>query len=151
MITEVPPDNVGSCLSFLCQQLRVVHHLFQKANYSSLQLCVHLKVLRNHRLVTEVKVFYLKAETHPVQDKRVLVKGKGTCECLVTQWRSTFKTLLVAALLMTNSLSPFLWSVGKPAARTVTVRALFLYTHTHTHSFLKYHLIIIIKFLVFLC
>lgn len=55
---------------------------------------------------------------------------RGTCECLVTQWRSTFKTLLVAALLMTNSLSPFLWSVGKPAARTVTIRALLLYPHT---------------------
>lgn len=39
---------------------------------------------------------------------------KCTCECLDTQWRSTFKTLLVAALLITNSLSPFLWSVGKP-------------------------------------
>lgn len=37
-----------------------------------------------------------------------------TCECLETQWRSTFSTLLVAALRMTNSLSPFLWSVGKP-------------------------------------
>lgn len=79
-IKEIPPDNVGSCLSFLCQQLRVVHHLFQKANYSNLQLCVHLKVLRNHRLVTEVE-----ADTHPVKDKSVLVKVKGTCECLVTQ------------------------------------------------------------------
>lgn len=40
-----------------------------------------------------------------------------TCGCLDTQWRSTFKTLLVAALLITNSLSPFRWSVGKPGTR----------------------------------
>lgn len=38
-----------------------------------------------------------------------------TGECLDTQCLRTFRTLLVAARLITNSLSPFLWSVGKPA------------------------------------
>lgn len=55
LITENQPDNVGSCLSFLCQELWVMHHLLQEANYSHLQLCVQLKVLRNNSIViTEV-------------------------------------------------------------------------------------------------
>lgn len=55
LITENQPDNVGSCLSFLCQELWVMHHLLQEANYSHLQLCVQLKVLRNNsRVITEV-------------------------------------------------------------------------------------------------
>lgn len=49
MITENQPDNVGSCLSFLCKQLWVMHHLLQEADYSHLQLCVQLKVLRIHK------------------------------------------------------------------------------------------------------
>lgn len=49
------PNNVGSCLSFLCQELWVMHHLLKEANYSHLQLCVQLKVLRNNsRVITEV-------------------------------------------------------------------------------------------------
>jgi len=51
-----------------------------------------------------------------------------TCECLETQWRSTFRTRLVAALRITNSLSPFLWSVGKPAARLTKV-AVKIHSH----------------------
>lgn len=43
--------------------------------------------------------------------------GAPTCECLETQCRSTFRTRLVAALRITNSLSPFLWSGGKPGGR----------------------------------
>lgn len=41
--------------------------------------------------------------------------GCITGECFDTQCLRTFRTLLVAARLITNSLSPFLWSVGKPA------------------------------------
>lgn len=47
-----------------------------------------------------------------------------TWECLDTQCLSTFRTRLVAALRITNSLSPFLWSVGKPeTARGPSARA----------------------------
>lgn len=56
MITENQPDNVGSCLSFLCKQLWVMHHLLQEANYSHLQLCVQLKVLRIHKWTTTVSL-----------------------------------------------------------------------------------------------
>lgn len=48
MITGNQPDNVGSCLPFLCQELWVMHHLLQEANYPHLQLCVQLKVLKTH-------------------------------------------------------------------------------------------------------
>lgn len=48
LITETQPDDVGSCLSFLCQELWVMHHLLQEANYPHLQLCVQLKVLRTY-------------------------------------------------------------------------------------------------------
>lgn len=58
--------------------------------------------------------------------KKKRKESKFTCECLDTQWRSTFRTLFVAALRITNSLSPFLWSVGKPGIRVNTVGFLFL-------------------------
>ena len=39
------PDDVGSGLPLLCEQLRVVHDLLQEADHPELQLRVHLKVL----------------------------------------------------------------------------------------------------------
>lgn len=111
------PDNVRSCLSFLCQELWVMHHLLQETNYSHLQLCVQLKILRNQQQQCHYRSVFLlerkeKKETNSKKDTEVYC----TCECLETQWRSTFRTLFVAALLITNSLSPFLWSVGKPGS-----------------------------------
>lgn len=41
-----------------------------------------------------------------------------TCECLDTQCRRTLRTRLVAARRITNSLSPFLWSVGNPKSQS---------------------------------
>lgn len=92
-----------------------MHHLLQEANYPHLQLCVQLKVLMNNsRGITEVLFGLYRGR---VMEKEFYEKVKCTCECLETQWRSTFRTLFVAALLITNSLSPFLWSVGKPGSR----------------------------------
>lgn len=48
------------------------------------------------------------------------VLGYFTGECLDTQCLRTFRTLFVAARLITNSLSPFLWSVGNPAENTLS-------------------------------
>lgn len=45
-MAEDLPDNIGSCLSLLCQQLWVVHHFLQEANYTHFQLWVQLKVLQ---------------------------------------------------------------------------------------------------------
>lgn len=87
------------------------------------------------------------------QRKRWRVKVIRTCECLDTQWRSTFKTLFVAALLITNSLSPFLWSVGKPGARfdKVTVK-LTSYTTEHYYLYLQTHsLLYVLLFCFFFC
>lgn len=136
VITEKQPDNVGSCFSFLCQELWVMHHLLQEANYPHLQLCVQLKVLRNNsRVITQVQVSFKGTQRQKNQRKGQEARVNCTCECLVTQWRSTFKTRFVAALLITNSLSPFLWSVGKPGTRfdIVTVK-LTSYTTEHSAS-----------------
>lgn len=113
------PDDVGSCFSFLCQELWVMHHLLQEANNPHLQLCVQLKVLRTNT-GTATTVPLQKCcftSTNAKKDRKKKLNGKKvccTCECLETQWRSTLRTRFVAALLITNSLSPFLWSVGKP-------------------------------------
>lgn len=48
-----------------------MHHLFQEANYSNFQLCVHLKVLRNHR--------------NRCRSKGLLFKGESTIP--VFRWR----------------------------------------------------------------
>lgn len=64
-------------------------------------------------------------QKHRKKERKKETKEKEvncTCECLETQWRSTFRTLFVAALLITNSLSPFLWSVGKPETRFNNIR-----------------------------
>lgn len=149
MITENQPDNVGSCLSFLCKQLWVMHHLLQEANYSHLQLCVQLKVLRIHKWTTTVSLpkcyelfcccFFIlwgHRKTEPNKKKKKERKGDCTCECLETQWRSTFRTRFVAALLITNSLSPFLWSVGKPGIKSELLKhKLVLYTINILWSF----------------
>lgn len=69
-------------------------------------------------------VFLLQWHNKINKKRKTEVKVNCTCACLETQWRSTFKTLFVAALLITNSLSPFLWSVGKPGTKfnRVTVK-----------------------------
>lgn len=142
----VVPDDVGCCLPLLGQQLRVMHHLLQEGDHLGLQLVVRLKVLerdgpRNtkHRLIylnncftlalpkycvkTSLYSFYLHNQCKKiwliVPYKCILISvGTFTGECLDTQCLKTFRTLLVAARLITNSLSPFLWSVGKPAENT---------------------------------
>lgn len=79
MITEKQPDDVGSCLSFLCQELWVMHHLLQEANYPHLQLSVQLKVLRTNTGT---------AKAVSLQKCYFREKGKQktcTCECLETQ------------------------------------------------------------------
>lgn len=119
-IKESQPDNVGSCLSFLCQELGVMHHLLQETNYPHLQLWVQLKVLRKSH--NRSIVFLLRCREMERRNRQK-VKVNRTCECLDTQWRRTFKTLFVAALLITNSLSPFLWSVGKPGTRLIKIQS----------------------------
>lgn len=47
MPSDDPPDDVCSCLPFLCEELGVMHHLLQETNDPHLQLHVQLKVLRS--------------------------------------------------------------------------------------------------------
>lgn len=39
------PDDVGCCLSFLCQKLWIMHDLFQEADHLAFELTVGFKVL----------------------------------------------------------------------------------------------------------
>lgn len=84
LVTESQPNNVGSCLSFLCQELRVMHHLLQETNYPHLQFRILLKVLRTHTGADEASSLRCRLlQRH--MDKREERKVNFTCECLETQ------------------------------------------------------------------
>lgn len=42
---QLLPDDVGRCLSLLCQQLWIMHDLFQEADHLAFELTVAFKVL----------------------------------------------------------------------------------------------------------
>lgn len=67
---ETRPDNIRSCLSFLCQELWVMHHLLQEANYPHLQLCVQLKVLRSNKQSRYRSLFFPFQKTQTDGKKR---------------------------------------------------------------------------------
>lgn len=77
MTSTNQPDDVCRRLSFLRQELWVVHHLLQEADDPELQLRVELKVLRgDSRAVTGARGPREAAETNGTI---------RTCGCLDTQ------------------------------------------------------------------